>query len=123
MPLMRNGLLMALLTVLLLAGCVLSPHGGPAFIWSDQGGISKTKVSGRHGSSYKKSVVISHSPSPEYTAGLEEIWMQRRKIRLQEGSGLRRISQHLDDRVYDVVTITTESGETKLFYFDITHSN
>ena len=106
------------------AGCTLSPHGGPMFIWTDPSPPPpKPKVSGGNGSSYEKAVVIKHSPTPAYTAGLEEIWLQRRKVDLGEGTSLSRFSERLGERVYDVVSVTSKSGETRLFYFDVTRSN
>jgi hypothetical protein len=124
MPIMRSGLLMALPTLLCLTGCVVSPHGGPAFIWTKQGGGSPVaEVSGGNGTSYKRAVVISNSAKPSFTAGIEETWLQEHKMRLQEGSSLQRVSERINDRTYDVVTITTETGEIKVFYFDVTRSN
>ena len=103
---------------------MLSPHGGFRFIWSDPSPPPpKPKVSGGNGSSYQKAVVIKHSPTPAYTAGLEEIWLQKRKIRLREGTRLIRVSDRIGERVYDVVIVTTESGETRSIYFDVSRSN
>ena len=94
------------------------------FIWTDPSPPPpKPKVSGGNGSSYEKAVVIKHSPTPAYTAGLEEIWLQRRKVDLGEGTSLSRFSERLGERVYDVVSVTSKSGETRLFYFDVTRSN
>ena len=105
-------------------GCKLSPHGGPMFIWTNPSPPPpKPKVSGGNGSSYKKAVIIRHSPTISYSAGLEEIWIQRRKVDLGEGTSLNRVSNRVGDRVYDLVSVTSKSGETRLFYFDVSRSN
>jgi hypothetical protein len=120
---MRRTILTALLVLFSLGGCRLSPHGGPAFIWSNWDRRHIPRVSGGDGSSYRKAAVIKHSPTRVYTSGLQENWLQERKIRLKEGTGLSRESGRVGERVYDIVTVTTASGETKTFYFDVTHTN
>jgi len=107
-----------------LAGCALSPHGGPRFVWTNPSPPPpKPKVSGGNGSSYEKAVVIKHSPTPAYTAGLEENWLQKRKIDLGQGTRLSRVSKRLGKQVYDVVSVTSEGQGTRLFYFDVSLSN
>jgi len=94
------------------------------FIWSDPSRPApKPKVSGANGSSYRKAVVIKHSPTPAYTASLEEDWLQQQKIISRDGTSLSRVSERLGERVYDVVTVTNENGEAKVFYFDVSRSN
>ena len=43
-----------------------------------------------------------------------QVWVQR--------SSLKRVAEQRGDRAYEVITVTTEAGDTKTYYFNVTGS-
>jgi hypothetical protein len=137
----KQTLLAAVAGALLLAGCAVSPHGGPRVLYDLQSlapkmgsGTTKPTIEGKGGGSPETALAI-RTAHKEHLRMEEFYWVHRLywppvKPGLPPAdysaswSEFYRNTSHETKRigrsVYDIVTLTLPSGERAVTYFDVT---